>query len=49
MAGVYLAHDRKYDRLVALKLLQSSWRTPSVPTASSARYALPPGCSTTTS
>jgi serine/threonine protein kinase len=49
MATVYLAHDLKHDRPVALKVLHPDLAQALGPTASIARSSLPPGCNTPTS
>ena len=49
MATVYLAHDLRHDRQVAIKVLRPSSPPSSAPSASSARSRPPPICSIPTS
>ncbi len=49
MATVYLAHDLRHDRQVALKVLHPELAATLGPSASSARSSSPPGSSTPTS
>ena len=49
MATVYLAHDLKHDRKVALKVLKPELAAVSAPSASWSRSRPPPRCSIRTS